>query len=102
MVLATHHRNGANMNSDEQAQFLKATAIWIREEVDRAVAERLAEFKFLGSWTEGQVYRQHNTCSYGGSTWICVADLTTVRPSTDEPLHWQIVAKRGRDGKHAI
>ena len=87
------------MNSDEQAQFLKATAIWIKEQVDKAVEARLAEFKFLGSWVDGRTYKRHNTCALGGSTWICTADATTVRPSTDEPLHWQIVAKRGRDGQ---
>ena len=42
------------MTPDEQAQFIKATSIFIKEQVAKAVEERLAEFKFLGSWTRGK------------------------------------------------
>jgi hypothetical protein len=89
------------MTPEEQKEFLKATGIYIREQVAKAVADELREFRFLGTWQEGHVYKRHNSVQYAGSTWVCMAESTTVRPSTDEPLSWGLCAKRGRDGKNA-
>lgn len=85
------------MTPEEQKEFLRAVAVYVREEVAKAVQQELADFRFMGSWEQGRSYKRHNSVEHGGSTWICVSDTAT-RPSTDEPLAWQLCAKRGRDG----
>jgi hypothetical protein len=91
------------MTQEEQQNFLNAVSVYVREQVAQQVAEALEkadrERHHKGTWQEGQTYRKHNSVMYGGSSWICVCDSTTLRPSTDEPLVWQLACKHGRDGR---
>jgi hypothetical protein len=94
------------MTREEQQSFLRATRIFIDEQIAKActpLKERIAiledtlvEFGFKGQWAEGIVYRSGNFVTLGGSLWHCDVQVTTNRPTTD-CKDWSLAVKRGRD-----
>jgi hypothetical protein len=67
----------------------------LRKRID-ALEEKLEHFEFCGTWRSGVTFRKSNFVVHDGSLFICKCD-TVMKPGTDET--WQLVAKRGRDGK---
>jgi hypothetical protein len=85
------------MNQDEQRVFLTEVRDFINEQVDRAVARRLADFGYRGVWTEGTEYKQGNFCTFDGSLFHC--NLPTKNRPGKDPVSWSLCVKRGTDGK---
>jgi hypothetical protein len=63
--------------------------------------KELAEFT-SGEWHKGvwddRQYKKGNVVTHQGSTWIA-RDDTSTKPGTDPA--WQLIVKRGRDGRDA-
>ena len=55
--------------------------------------------QYLGPWQKGTSYEPGNFCTSSGSLWHCRL-ATGTRPGTC-PEAWQLVAKRGWDGRDA-
>jgi integrin beta 3 len=69
---------------DQVKQFRHKTSVLIYREV----------FK------EGQTYQRGDAATYGGSTWHCNLDDTTLKPgAVGSEKAWTLMTKRGRDGK---
>ena len=85
------------------AGLVHTIGIFVKEEIDRAVAplrarlEELEVFKYCGTWKEGQQYHAGNFCTDHGSLWHCACS-TTSRPGSDHAA-WQLAVKRGRDAR---
>lgn len=45
------------MTPEDQSEFLRAVAIYIREQVDLAVADRMREFRFVGPHEHDRKYQ---------------------------------------------
>jgi hypothetical protein len=88
------------LSPEEQASFLKAVSIYIREQVAAAIDERMKEFRHLGAHDEHKQYKFGNMVQRGGSSWHCrVADTKGSIPG--ESSDWVLISKSGRDGRDA-
>jgi hypothetical protein len=85
------------LSAEEQASFVRAVAIFVREQVDRAVEERMKEFRFVGAYDEHTKYFAGNFAVRNGSCWYCRAAETRHVPG--ESADWVLIAKRGSDGR---
>jgi hypothetical protein len=54
--------------------------------------------KYRGYWEAGEMYSKSSLVTHGGSLWLAVQP-TQERPGNSDA--WEMVAKRGRDGRHA-
>ncbi len=73
----------------------------------KALEERVAALElrekalaYKGTWQRATSasYARHNLCTFDGSLWIALRDAPGV-PGDDDS--WQLVCKRGRDGRDA-
>jgi hypothetical protein len=77
----------------------------IAQETDARLAaleERLSEFAFKGTWSEGTRYKKRNLVSMGGAIYYCNVESTDGRPGVSPD--WALLvpkAKDGRDGRDA-
>ncbi len=55
---------------------------------------------YRGVWSKDAGYRQGNTVTWGGSTWIAVKDSPQGKPDAPDS-DWMLSNKRGKDGKGA-
>jgi len=55
---------------------------------------------YRGVWSKEAGYREGNTVTWGGSTWIAVKDSPQGKPDAPDS-DWMLSNKRGRDGKDA-
>ena len=53
--------------------------------------------KYAGLWLEGHGYAPGDVVTHGGSAWVCEAE-TTAKPGAAGD-GWQLMVKRGRDGR---
>jgi hypothetical protein len=72
--------------------------IEVLEQRIAALESKIANWKWVGTWTPGQ-YESGNHVNHDGSTFVCLFP-TTAKPGTDGS--WQLCAKRGRDGKDGV
>jgi hypothetical protein len=86
------------LSPEEQASFLQAVSIYIRERVDRAIEQRMKDFRFVGPHEPEMKYNAGNFVVKGGLLWHCRTDTRMAPGETD---CWVLVAKRGNDGKDA-
>jgi hypothetical protein len=63
------------------------------------VLEARPELKYCGTFGDREHYAVGNLTTSGGSLWYCHTANVGIRPGTSN--HWQLVAKRGKDGKDA-
>lgn len=63
-----------------------------------ALETKVENFKHVGTWSSGKRYKHGNFVTDKGSMWHALAD-TDERPG--ESNAWQLVVKRGQDGKDA-
>jgi hypothetical protein len=54
---------------------------------------------YRGIFREGEPYQKGDAATFGGSLWVAQQDNAEGKPGTSR--HWQLVAKRGSDGKGA-
>lgn len=66
---------------------------------DRLAALETAEnqMRFMGTFQRAIDYRKNNLLTHDGSLWIALKDAPAGKPSASED--WQLVAKRGADGR---
>ena len=57
---------------------------------------RTENWKYVGTFKSGEVYRVGNFCTHAGSLWHCECDTSSV-PGTD--LSWVLCCKRGKDAR---
>jgi hypothetical protein len=62
-----------------------------------AVAEDRG-FRYRGTWSASTQFNDGDAVSHDGSLWLAKAS-TRDRPGTSP--HWQLIVKRGRDGRDA-
>jgi hypothetical protein len=67
----------------------------LRERIDE-LEHKTENFKYVGVYESGNVYRLGNFCTHNGSLWHCECD-TTAAPGTDNT--WQMCVKRGKDAR---
>jgi len=66
---------------------------------DRSFSVDLPVPRYCGVFTEGATYTLGDVVTCGGSAWIARADTTIARPMDGSPA-WQLMVKRGADGRH--
>ena len=54
---------------------------------------------YRGIYRTGETYVRGDCVTQAGSTWHCNAESTQVAPSTPNSKDWQLMVKRGADGK---
>jgi hypothetical protein len=86
------------MNEEDKQELCRALAVFIKEQVDRAIEQRMKEFRFVGAHKPEMKYHTGNFVVKGGSLWHCRADTKMAPGETD---CWVLVAKRGADGRDA-
>jgi hypothetical protein len=86
------------MNDEDRPELMRAIAIFVQERVDRAIEQRMKEFRFVGPHEPEMKYNAGNFVVKGGSLWHCRADTKMAPGETD---CWVLVAKRGNDGRDA-
>ena len=64
------------------------------------VLERQPVLRYLGIWDSDQQYPEGSLVNSKGSCWISTAENRGVQPDDNSSL-WKIVARKGRDGRHA-
>jgi hypothetical protein len=74
------------------------------------LAERISKLesetrvRFMGIWQAGFSYEKGALVTYDGSMWYCLCGTDSTKPGTGEVSgcsDWQLVVKRGRDGRGA-
>ena len=55
--------------------------------------------KFAGVWQRALGYGEGSVVTYDGSAWIALKDIVAGEKPSDGATSWQLVVKRGRDGK---
>jgi hypothetical protein len=86
------------MTELEQQELMRAIAVFVQERVDRAIEQRMKEFRFVGAHEAEMKYLAGNFVVKGGSLWHCRSDT---KMSPGETADWVLVAKRGADGRDA-
>lgn len=51
-----------------------------------------------GTWFASQTYATSDAVSFGGSSWICVAPVTSTTTPDQDPGHWNLLAQVGATG----
>jgi hypothetical protein len=64
-----------------------------------ALEARLAQQRYVGTWSQGAEYKSGNSISHGGCVWVALED-TSAKPGTANN-GWVLAVKKGRDGKDA-
>jgi len=95
--------------SKSQTELAKLLALFRREEmqplierIDKqerelaAMRDRVAQVRYCGTWSHGVEYRGSNFVTFDGSLWAALCDT---RSKPLESGDWQLVCKRGRDGR---
>lgn len=80
----------------------RAAALEARIEVlERGLTDirRQPTLEYTGTWQEGTTYERGQMVTHQGSVWYCKRPAAT-RPNED-PERWQLMVKRGRDGRDA-
>ena len=54
--------------------------------------------RYCGVFVDGTAYERGDVVTWAGSAWHCHAPTTTIKPG-DSATAWQLVVKRGRDGR---
>ena len=83
------------MTELEQQELCRALAVFIQEQVDRAVEQRLKDFAYKGVYENGSRYVRGNFVTKGGSVWACLQSTSQV---PGESSDWQLAVKHGADG----
>jgi hypothetical protein len=86
------------MNDEDKQELMRAIAVFVQERVDRAIEQRMKEFRFVGPHEPEMKYHTGNFVVKGGSLWHCRND-TKMAPG--ETADWVLVAKKGADGRDA-
>ena len=61
-----------------------------------AMRDRVAQVRYVGTWSHGVEYKGSNFVTFDGSLWAALCDT---RSKPLESADWQLVCKRGRDGR---
>ena len=74
-----------------------------REEIEALVDERFRDVQtrtladtYRGVWKDGEAYQRGDTTTWGGNLFLALAD-TSGKPA--DTRDWQLITKRGRDGR---
>lgn len=77
------------------ATFIESRVAPLRQRIDE-LEHKTENFKYVGVYESGEVYREGNFCTHQGSLWHCLTD-TSSPPGTDAT--WQLCCKRGKDAR---
>ena len=71
-----------------------------REALERRIAalESRPTLEYVGTWKAGADYQVGNFVTHRGSLWHCKTNFGKAEPGT-ESVCWQLVCKRGADGR---
>lgn len=97
------------LSKDSQRKLIDAVVKGAKDYIDKALDEfngRIKaiekdnrELKFMGVHQRAIDYQRNNLLTHDGSLWIALKDNPSGKPGTGDD--WQLVAKRGADGRDA-
>lgn len=51
-----------------------------------------------GAWASGTAYKILDLVTYGGGSYLCIADVTSSTAPNSDTSHWQLIASKGDKG----
>ena len=83
-------------------ELLTMLPLMIQREVDARVA-KFPQLRHVGVWDADRQYHEQECVTCDGSMWVARRDLKVIKPGTDAGAGaWQLVVKRGKDGRDRI
>ena len=55
-----------------------------------------------GAWASGTAYKILDLVTYGGGSYLCIADVTSSTTPNSDTSHWQLIASKGDKGDQGV